>query len=90
MTKEIESRLFSQSLPLRARTHYSISFAASMFKRGFRARQDEKVLRLFAVILGVSSGVYIFKDSFEKNSRLATTIDLKTEQQQVSKSSKSE
>jgi hypothetical protein len=40
-----------------------------MFRRGFRARQDERVLRLFAFVLGISSGVYIFKDTFEKQQK---------------------
>ena len=44
-----------------------------MFKKGVRPRSDTGPLRLFAVVLGVVSGVYIFKDSFEsgKNSSLA-------------------
>ena len=37
-----------------------------MFRRGFRPRQDDKSLRLFAVVLGVASGVFIFRDSLER------------------------
>ena len=36
-----------------------------MFKKGLRPRSDTGPLRLFAVVLGVVSGVYIFKDSFQ-------------------------
>ena len=44
-----------------------------MFNKGLRPRSDTGPLRLFAVVLGVVSGVYIFKDSFESGKKLQTT-----------------
>jgi len=50
-----------------------------MFRSGFRVRQDERVLRIFAVVLGLSSGVYIFKDTFEKQQKEEVVVKKEAE-----------
>lgn len=40
-------------------------------RRGFRPRHDQKFSWLFAVVLGVGSGYYIFHEDLKKNKQVA-------------------